>query len=144
MIKVNNRKTINNLALKSFKANKIRNFMAIIAISLTTTLFTSLFTIGIGMIESFQDQTLRQSGSDGHAVLKYITDDQYSDIKDHPLIKKISYNRIIADSVDNSELLKRPVEMYYMNETGMELGFSQPTTGKVPVKKKKLLQILKL
>lgn len=139
MIKVNNRKTINNLALKSFKANKIRNFMAIIAISLTTTLFTSLFTIGIGMIESFQDQTLRQSGSDGHAVLKYITDDQYSDIKDHPLIKKISYNRIIADSVDNSELLKRPVEMYYMNETGMELGFSQPTTGKVPVKEKEII-----
>ena len=139
MIKVNNRKTINNLAFKSFKANKARNFMAIIAISLTTILFTSLFTIGIGMIESFQNQTLRQSGGDGHAVLKYITDNQYNDMKDHPLIKEISYNKIIADSVDNPKLLKRPVEMYYMDETGMKLGFAKPTTGKVPVKEREII-----
>src|SRR6056297_3815725 len=129
MIKVKNKKIINYLTFKSFKSNKARNFIAVIAISLTTILFTSLFTIGIGMIESFQNQTLRQSGGDGHAVLKYITDDQYNNIKDHPLIKEISYNKIISDSVDNTEFLKRPVEMYYMDEIGMKLGFSQPITG---------------
>jgi len=139
MIKVSNKKTINSLAFKSFKANKARNFMAVIAISLTTILFTSLFTIGIGMIESFQNQTLRQSGGDGHAVLKYITDDQYNNIKDHPLIKEISYNKIISESVDNPEFLKRPVEMYYMDETGMKLGFAEPATGNIPIKEKEII-----
>lgn len=62
MMKVSNRKIVSRLAFASFKANKTRNLMAIIAISLTTVLFTTLFTIGIGMGKSFQNQTMRQSG----------------------------------------------------------------------------------
>lgn len=139
MIKVQNKKVINRLAFKSFRSSKTRNLMAIIAIALTTILFTSLFTVGIGMIESFQNQTLRQSGGDGHAVLKYITDEQYNNMKDHPLIKEISYNRIIAESVDNPEFLKRHVEMYYMDETAMKLGFCEPTKGDVPIKENEII-----
>ncbi|KUO49811.1 MAG: ABC transporter permease [Desulfitibacter sp. BRH_c19] len=139
MIKVQNKKVIHGLAFKSLKASKTKNIMAIIAIALTTILFTSLFTIGIGMIESFQNQTVRQSGGDGHAVLKYITDEQYNNMKEHPLIKEISYNKIIADSVDNPEFLKRRVEMYYMDETAMKLGFSEPTTGDVPINENEII-----
>lgn len=139
MIKVSNKRIINKLAIKSFKASKNRNIIAIIAIVLTTILFTSLFTLGIGMIESFQSQTIRQSGGDGHGVLKYITDEQYNDMKDHPLIDKISYNQIIADSVDNPEFLKRRVEMYYMDEIATRLGFCYPTTGTLPLKENEIL-----
>ncbi|MBU5675099.1 ABC transporter permease [Alkaliphilus sp. MSJ-5] len=139
MIQVQNKKVINRIAFKSFRASKTRNLMAIIAIALTTILFTSLFTIGIGMIESFQNQAMRQAGGDGHAVLKYITDEQYNNMKDHPLIKEISYNKIIADSVDNIEFLKRHVEMYYMDETAMKLGFCEPTTGNAPMKENEII-----
>ena len=139
MIHVKNKKVINRLAYKSFKGSKIRNLMAVIAIALTTILFTSLFTIGIGMIESFQNQTMRQAGGDGHAVLKYINDEEYKKMKDHPLIKEISYNKIVADSVDNIEFLKRRVEMYYMDKTAMKLGFCEPTTGNAPVKENEII-----
>lgn len=138
-MKVQNKKVINNIAFKSFRASKTRNLMAIIAIGLTTVLFTSLFTIGIGMIESFQKHTVRQAGGDGHAVLKYITDEQYNNMKDHRLISEISYNKIVADSIDNPEFLKRSVEMYYMDEIAMKLRFSEPTTGSVPVKEKEII-----
>lgn len=139
MIRVKNRKVIRQLSIKSFSAAKIRNTFAIIAIALTTVLFTSLFTISIGLGESFQNQTIRQSGGSGHAAMKYITDEQYNKIKDHPLIKEISYNRIISFSVDNPEFLKRKAEMYYMDETGMDICFCEPTTGRSPVAENEII-----
>lgn len=139
MIKVANKKVINHLAFKSFKASKIRNIFAIVAIALTTILFASLFTIGIGMLENFQNETIRQSGGEGHAVLKYITDNEYNKIKNHPLISEISYNKIIADSVDNPEFLKRNVEMYYMDNTAMKFGFCETTTGNIPTQENEII-----
>lgn len=130
MIKVGNKKAVRRLALRSFSAAKTRNIIAAVAIALTTVLFTSLFTIGSGMVESIQRETIRQAGGDGHLSLKYLNQQQYENIKDHPLIDRISYNLIASDSVDNPEFLKRHVEMYYMDETGMDLGFCRPTTGR--------------
>lgn len=138
MINVNNKKVIRNLANKSFRASKTRNLIAVLAIVLTTVLFTSLFTIGAGMVQSIQQQTVRQAGGDGHIVLKYITQEQYEAVRTHQLIDKISYNKIIADSVNNTEFLKRPVEMYYMDKTGQELGFCEPTTGSAPSAEKEI------
>lgn len=132
MYKVNNKKAIKNLAYKSFRASRTRNRIAVAAIALTTLLFTALFTIGSGVAENFQRQTMRQAGGDGMGVLKYINDEEYETIKDHELIKEISYNRTLSSSVDNEELLKRHGEFYYMDDTGMKLGFCEPTTGRKP------------
>lgn len=132
MLKVNSKKVIRRLSNRSFKASVSRNIIAVIAISLTAILFTALFTVGSGIIENIQRQTMRQAGGDGMAYLKYITDEQYDNIKDHPLIDRISYNRIICDEVISDKLLKRHAEIYYMNDVGMELGFCVPTHGHKP------------
>lgn len=132
MYKINNKKVIKNLSIKSFQASKTRNTIAVLAIALTAMLFTALFTIGSGIIENFQRQTMRQAGGDGMGVLKYITDEEYENIKGHSLIKEISYNRLLSSSVDNEELLKRHGEFYYMDDTAMKLGFCEPTTGRKP------------
>ncbi|WP_418666839.1 FtsX-like permease family protein [Allofournierella sp.] len=132
MLKVNNRKAVSRLALRSFAANRTRNLIAVGAIALTAVLFTTLFTLGLGAVDNLQKATMRQSGGDGHAVLKYLTDQQYDAVKDHRLIDRISYNRLLADSVDNPELLKRRGEFYYMDETGLDLTFCTPTTGRAP------------
>lgn len=84
------------------------------------------------MVENFQRQTMRQAGGDGMGVLKYITEQQYQDIKDHKLIKEISYNRLLCDSVENPQLLKRHGEFYYMDDTALKLGFCEPTAGRRP------------
>lgn len=132
MMAVKNKKAIRNLAGKSFAANRTRNFIAVIAIALTTILFTSLFTIGIGMVESIQQQTMRQAGSDGHIAFKYLTQEQYQKLSSHKLVKEASYNKIIADRVTSPEFLKRTLEMNYMDDIAMRLGFCTPTTGKAP------------
>ncbi|HOM02400.1 MAG TPA: ABC transporter permease [Acetivibrio sp.] len=133
MITVKNKKAIRNLADKSFRANRTRNLIAIIAIALTSVLFTTLFTMGMGTVESLQKAAMRQSGGDGHAVLKYITDEEFNNVKDHPLIKEISYNRALSDGVENEVFLKRRTEFWYFDDIGMKLEFSEPTNGHKPV-----------
>lgn len=132
MLKVNNRKAVSRLALRSFAANRTRNLIAVAAIALTAVLFTTLFTLGLGAVDNLQKATMRQAGGGGHAVLKYITDEQYDAVKDNGLVDRLSYNRLLADSVDNPELVKRRGEFYYMDETGLELTFCTPIAGRAP------------
>lgn len=132
MYRVKNQKIVKKLSDRSFRASRTRNIIAALAIALTALLFTALFTIGNGLVENFQRQTMRQAGGDGMGVLKYITDEEYERMKDHKLIREISYNRILCDSVDNEELLKRHGELYYMDDVGLKLGFCEPTTGSRP------------
>ena len=132
MYRVKNKKAVRNLSDKNFRASRIRNAIAVLAIILTTVLFTTLFTITSGMVENMQRQTMREAGGDGMGVLKYITDEEYEAVKKHKLISEISYNRMLCDDVMNEELLKRHGELYYMDDTAMELGFCEPTTGRKP------------
>lgn len=139
MYKVKNKTTLRRLSRKSFAANRSRNVIAVSAIALTTVLFTALFTIGSGLVENFQRQTMRQAGGDGMAVLKYISDQEYEQVKGHPLIEEISYNRILCDDVLNEELLKRHGEFYYMDDVGIKLGFCEPVGGHKPVAENEIM-----
>ncbi len=132
MIRVKNKKVIRNLANKSFRAAKTRNLIAVFAIALTTLLFTSIFTMGFGLIESVQRATMVMSGSDGHAVIKYVTDEQYDVVSEHPLIKEIAYSRLLADSVDNDSLIKRRTEFWYHDDSALKMSFNEPTNGYRP------------
>ena len=86
MLKVANRKAVSRLARKTFLANQSRNLIAALAIALTAVLFTALFTMSAGLVETFQRQTIRQAGGDGHAMLKYVDERVYEDVKDHPCL----------------------------------------------------------
>ena len=74
MLNVPNKKCIRRLSDRSLKAAKTRNIIAVIAIALTTVLFTSLFTIGASINYSFQQQNFRQAGGDMHATFKNLTE----------------------------------------------------------------------
>ncbi|MDO4541772.1 MAG: ABC transporter permease [Bacillota bacterium] len=139
MLKVKNKKAIGNLANKSFKANSTRNLIAIIAIALTAILFTSLFTMSLGAMDAFQQATMRQSGGDGHGVLKYMTEKQYDDVKDHPLIDELSYCRILCDDLENEEFLKRRAEFWYYDDVGLKLGFVDLADGHKPEKENEVI-----
>ena len=62
MIRVANKKCISNLSRKSLAASKTRNIIAVLAIALTTILFTALFTIALSINDSFQESNFRQVG----------------------------------------------------------------------------------
>lgn len=127
----NNKAIINKLTKRSVKANKLRNLIAIIAITLTTILFTSLFTIAMGMGESMQQQTMRQVGGYAHGSFKGLTQEEFDNIKNHRLIKELGYS-IMVGMAENEELTKRHAEVRYATDTQAEMFFSNPTTGRMP------------
>ena len=65
-MRVKNRKIIRTLTLRSLKAGKLRNLVAVIAIALTSTLFTTIFSMGGNIISSTQNATMRQIGTSAH------------------------------------------------------------------------------
>lgn len=132
MLKVKNKRCIRHLADCCFRDGKARNRVAIVAILLTNILFTTVFTMGIGLMETFQHNTKLMAGGDGMAVVKYAAEEEYQAIKDHPLIREISYNMIVDDAVTNPEFLKRHLEMYYMDDVAVKLAFIDLAAGHLP------------
>lgn len=134
MMKVKNKKSISKLSKKSFKANKLRNIFAIIAIILTTMMFTSVFTIGLSMMKSMEQSTMKKVGVSSHITFKNITDQEYKIISSHPLIKQAQYSMAVGVA-ENTELNKRRTEIYYKDNNAAKSSFSFPTVGKMPKQK---------
>jgi len=132
MIKVKNKKTIHCVADTSFKSEKLRNLFAVIAITLTTVLFCSLFAICSSLLASMEESMMRQVGGNAHAGFKFLTVEEYENISKHPDIKEISYTVALA-AAENPELVKRSSEIRYANDAlAAEMMFAKPTTGRLP------------
>ena len=71
-MRVANRKCIRRLSIAHMKSARNRNIITILAIVLTTVLFTTLFTAGISLKEGFEQSNFRQAGGYNHAVFKNI------------------------------------------------------------------------
>ena len=76
----NNKQTMKMLSVRYLRANKSRNIIAVIAIALTTILFTTIFTLGSGFLDTIHEQNIRKAGGDGQAVISNINDEIYQDI----------------------------------------------------------------
>ena len=70
MIKVSNGSCIRRLGFRAMKAARTRNTVAVLAIALTTVLFTSLFTIAASINYSLQQENFRRAGGDAHGTVK--------------------------------------------------------------------------
>ena len=67
---VNNRRCIRKLGLRTFRAARKRNRIAILAIALTALLFTSLFTILLSINSSYEQYSFRQAGASATGPLR--------------------------------------------------------------------------
>ena len=91
MYNVKNKKCIRNIAKKSFKVNRTRNAIAILAIALTTLLFTSVFTVGAVFIHSCEQSNFKQVGGYAHGAIKEVSYEDIERIKTHPTIGYLFY-----------------------------------------------------
>ncbi|MDE6319787.1 MAG: ABC transporter permease, partial [Lachnospiraceae bacterium] len=85
---VSNRKCIRRLSVASFKAAKVRNIITIAAIALTTILFTVIFTVAMSIKHGFEQSNFRMAGGYNHGSFKFLTEEQFEELKDDPLIKE--------------------------------------------------------
>lgn len=132
MRKVKNSKAIGRLSKKSFEASRTRNIIAAVAIALTAILFTAVFTIGLGMVETSQRNTMRQVGTDMRGVIKNLTKEQYEIMRKHPSITEEGIDIAVSAAVTNTEFLKRHLEMHYRSENLYQHDFIEILDGRAP------------
>ena len=63
MLKNNNKKIINKISERTLKNNRTRNIFIILAIVLTTFMFTTVFGIGFSLVKNLSIMMLRQQGT---------------------------------------------------------------------------------
>ncbi len=144
MISNNNRPVINKIANKTYRANRNRNFIAIVAIVLTTVLFTTIFTMGFELLNTVKQENIRKAGGDGQIVLSNITDEVYKKVKDNPRIDKIAYTKLVADEILEDSLRGLKSEMWYMDNTAIEFAGYKLEDGHFPQTQQEIITDSKL
>ena len=132
MVKVSNRRCVRRLGLRSMGAARARNLIAVLAIALTTVLFTSLFTIAASINYSFQQQNFRQAGGDFHGTIKGISHEQVERFRTDPLIKE-SFARLFVGMPSDPPFNKSHVEVSYMEPAAAPHYFCAPEQGRLPL-----------
>ena len=130
-MKVSNGKTIRRLGWRSMKAAKTRNLIAILAIALTTVLFTSLFTIAMSINDGFQQSNFRQVGGFSHGGFKYLTEEQFNELKDDPRIDQWGLRRFLGMPTE-VPFNKSHVEVSYADANYAHWAFCDPIEGRLP------------
>lgn len=130
-INVSNRKCIRNISFKSMKASKTRNIIAIIAISLTSILFTALFTISMSIVYGFEQSNFRMVGGYSHAGFKYLTEEQCEELREDPLIKEYGLRKFLGMPTEKP-FNKSHVELSWADANCCKWMFLKPIEGRFP------------
>ena len=130
-MKVANRKCIRRLSIESMKAAKIRNIIAVISIALTTVLFTSFFTIVMSIVYGYEQSNFRSVGGYAHAGFKYLTREQFDELKEDPLIEEYCLRRFVGMPYD-IPFNKAHVEVGYSDANSAKWMFIEPKEGRLP------------
>lgn len=135
MKKVANAKVIRRLSFRTMKEKKWKNLIAILAIALNALLFTALFTVGGSLISTMEESTMRMVGTSAHGGYKYLSWQEYEQIKETGGFTEITYD-IIAGFAVNPELSEIQTEVRYGEDRQAELSFAYPDQGHMPVQEK--------
>ena len=128
---VANRKCVRRLSFRSLRANRTRNLVAVLAIVLTTVLFTSLFTIALSINEGIQQNNFRQAGGWSHGTFKYLTEEQFEELKDDPLIQSWGLRRFLGMPTE-VPFNKSHVEIGYSDANQAHWSYCDPIEGRLP------------
>ena len=124
-------KPIQTLNQRTFKKNKGRNLVAVIAILMTTIMFTTLFTLAQSMSKNMVEMAFRQTGYDGQASFKAITAEQFSLIANHSDVAEAGESLVLGIA-QNEKLGGRQVEIRWSSDINAKHSFAMPTTGTMP------------
>ncbi len=128
---VSNRGCIRRLSLRTLLASRTRNIVAVLAIALTAVLFTSLFTIALSINEGIQQNNFRQAGGWAHGTFKYLTEEQFEELKDDPLIDQWGLRRFLGMPTE-VPFNKSHVEIGYSDANEAHWSYCDPVEGRLP------------
>lgn len=120
---------LRTLSRRSFRANRRRNLVAILAIILTTMMFTSLFVLSQSMIENMQQMYIQQAGYSSQFSSSLLTDDEADAIAAHPAVAEASRSTVVGVAENVSG---RQVELRAASADYADSALSLPTEGRMP------------
>lgn len=132
----NNKAVIKKLANRSFRSNKMRNVIAVIAIALTTFLFTAVLTIGMGAKGTLEYSMAKLMGSSADALVQGLSEEQFQQLKQNAMFEKVGC-WIPVDIMTNTN--RRVAEVDYADQTQLEIRMLMPRTGSAPQKANEVL-----
>lgn len=131
MLKVNNKKLIRKLTWENMRANKSRNRITILAIVLTTVLFSSIFSAVASFNETFQQESFRQVGGDFHVGIKACDYALIEEMKTDSMIKRYG-TKLHLGMISEPPFHKAHIEILYMDKVETEGCFCEPQEGRLP------------
>lgn len=120
---------LRTLSRRSFRANRRRNLVAVLAIILTTMMFTSLFVLSQSMIENMQQMYIQQAGYSSQLSSSLLTDDEADAIAAHPAVVEASRSTVVGVAENVSG---RQVELRAASADYADSALSLPTEGRMP------------
>ncbi|ERT62685.1 ABC transporter permease [Peptoniphilus sp. BV3AC2] len=127
-MKVKNRAYIKRLAKNILNANKSRRNILLLAIALTSILFTSLFSVALGLGKSMETQTMKTVGSISHGSFKELSNKDIEVLSKDKDIKEFS----IREKVGILDDEKISAELSYIDNNGFEWSLFDNVNGKYP------------
>ena len=136
MVKVENKETLRLLTRRFMKMNRARNVIAVIAIMLTSLLFTSLFVGSVSMILSKRATEIKQFMDSAHAIAQNLSEEDakrlQQTIEQSEDVKRYGSGIFLGAGMD--ERFGFSVEVRYADENMAESFNCLPTTGRLPEK----------
>ena len=129
-MKVKNKAYIRRLAKNILNSNKSRRNILLLAIALTSILFTSLFSVALGLGKSMENQTMKTVGTISHGSFKELSDKDINILSKDKDIKEFS----IREKVGILDDEKISAELSYMDKNGYEWSLIEKVKGKFPEK----------
>ncbi|GMK39759.1 efflux ABC transporter permease [Paenibacillus sp. CCS19] len=115
-----NKAATNKLIRNSLKANRARNRYVILAIILTTWLLSSVFSIGLSYVKSFEMQALKMVGTKAHAELLNPTADQLARLREAEEISDVGLEVPVAKWIPLAGPEDQKASLSWYDETEWE------------------------
>ena len=136
MVKVENKETLRLLTKRFMKMNRARNVIAVIAIMLTSLLFTSLFVGSVSMILSKRATEIKQFMDSAHATAQNLSEEEarrlQKTIEQSEQVERYGSGIFLGAGMD--ERFGFSVEVRYADENMAESFNCLPTQGRMPEK----------
>lgn len=117
LLKVRNQKIVSELAKITYKANKKRNFLTIVAVVLTTFLISVILSLGMSYWDTISLRQVRMSGMDYDIELTEPRGDQVNTIRSMDNVKYagIAVKCAIGSTYEDNQLDK--LKLYWLDDT---------------------------
>ena len=128
---VKNSNCLRKLSLRSLKRNRLQLFMTIVAIVVTTTLFSTLYSVALGTSSAIENYTSKVYGTCSHAVLYQADEETANEIASRITVRDTGKYYEIG-YYDQGHFEYSPAFIRSYDENTAKWDYVIPTTGNVP------------